>query len=131
MAHFSNRLKLLRKEHNLSQMELARQLGCVSKSSVNMYERGEREPSFETLEAIADYFNVDLDYLLGKSDVPNRYRDLLADIAKENESGRPLWMRCAAGSEQNTAPYPFTPVKTRKKSPYFTIMHWSEVPRWR
>lgn len=89
MAHFSNRLKLLRKEHNLSQMELARQLGCVSKSSVNMYERGEREPSFETLEAIADYFNVDLDYLLGKSDVPNRYRDLLADIAKENESGRP------------------------------------------
>lgn len=89
MAHFSNRLKLLRKEHNLSQMELARQLGCVSKSSVNMYERGEREPSFETLETIADYFNVDLDYLLGKSDVPNRYRDLLADIVKENESGRP------------------------------------------
>ena len=58
MAHFSDRLKLLRREHNLSQMELARQLGCVSKSSVNMYERGEREPSFETLEAIADYFNV-------------------------------------------------------------------------
>ena len=71
MAHFSDRLKLLRREHNLSQMELARQLGCVSKSSVNMYERGEREPSFETLEAIADYFNVDLDYLLGKSDIRN------------------------------------------------------------
>lgn len=88
MAHFSDRLKLLRREHNLSQMELARQLGCVSKSSVNMYERGEREPSFETLEAIADYFNVDLDYLLGKSDVPNRYRSLIADIVESNKSGR-------------------------------------------
>ena len=33
-----------------------------------MYERGEREPGLETLEAIADYFNVDMDYLLGKSE---------------------------------------------------------------
>jgi len=37
-----------------------------------MYERGEREPGFETLEAFADYFNVDLDYLLGKSDFKNK-----------------------------------------------------------
>ena len=37
-----------------------------------MYERGEREPGIETLEAIADFFNVDLDYLIGKSDIPNR-----------------------------------------------------------
>lgn len=37
-----------------------------------MYERGEREPGFETLEAIADYFNVDMDYLLGKSDHRNK-----------------------------------------------------------
>ena len=39
-----------------------------------MYERGEREPSFEVLETIADYFNVDLDYLLGKTDCENRSR---------------------------------------------------------
>lgn len=38
----------------------------VSKSSVNMYERDEREPGFETLEAIADFFNVNMDYLLGR-----------------------------------------------------------------
>ena len=37
-----------------------------------MYERGEREPGLDMLEAIADFFNVDLDYLLGKSDIPNR-----------------------------------------------------------
>jgi repressor LexA len=37
-----------------------------------MYERGEREPGLEMMEAIADFFNVDLDYLYGKSDTPNR-----------------------------------------------------------
>ena len=67
MAKFNERLKLLRRESGLSQQDFAKQLG-TSKSSVNMYERGEREPGIETLEAIADYFNVDMDYLLGKSD---------------------------------------------------------------
>lgn len=72
MTKFNERLKILRKEANLSQEELAKKIG-VSKSSVNMYERGEREPGFETLEAIADCFNADMDFLLGKSDCKNRY----------------------------------------------------------
>ena len=42
-----------------------------------MYERGEREPGLETLEVIADFFNVDMDYLLGKSDIPNKYSHLV------------------------------------------------------
>lgn len=88
MAKFADRLRSLRNDRNLSQQELAKQLGCVSKSSVNMYERGEREPDFEKLEAIADYFNVDMDYLLGKSDIPNRYRALLDSVREENNSGR-------------------------------------------
>ena len=67
MAKFNERLKLLRRESGLSQQDFAKQLG-TSKSSINMYERGEREPSLETLEAIADYFNVDMDFLLGKSE---------------------------------------------------------------
>ena len=37
-----------------------------------MYERGEREPGLDMLEAIADTFNVDLDYLSGKSDIPRK-----------------------------------------------------------
>lgn len=72
MAKFEERLKALRTSKQLSQMELAKQLK-TSKSSINMYERGEREPGIETLEKIADYFNVDLDYLLGKSDYANRH----------------------------------------------------------
>lgn len=71
MAKFSSRLRQLRQERQLSQQALAQRLG-LSKSSVNMYERGEREPGLETLELIADTFNVDMDYLLGKSDCPNR-----------------------------------------------------------
>ena len=58
MPKFNERLKLLRQETGLSQQDFAKQVG-LSKSSVNMYERGEREPGLETLEAIADYFNVD------------------------------------------------------------------------
>lgn len=76
MVIFGDRLKSLRNRKGLSQSEFAKQIG-VSKSSVNMYERGDREPNFETLEAIADYFNVDLDYLMGKSEIENRARFVL------------------------------------------------------
>ena len=72
MPNFSERFKLLRKERGLSQAALATELG-FTKSSVNMYERGDREPGLESLETIADFFNVDMDYLLGKSDVQNRF----------------------------------------------------------
>lgn len=71
MPQFNERLKLLRREAGLSQQEFASQIG-ISKSSVNMYERGEREPNLETQEAIADYFNVDLDFLFGRSEHRNK-----------------------------------------------------------
>lgn len=66
MGTFGQRLRELRKQRGISQNELSKHIG-VSKSSVNMYERDEREPGFETLEAIADFFNVNMDYLLGRS----------------------------------------------------------------
>lgn len=73
MPKFCERLRTLRTNKGLSQQDFAKQLG-ISKSSVNMYERGEREPSFEMLELIADYFNVDMDYLLGKSEFTNKFQ---------------------------------------------------------
>lgn len=66
MGNFKDMLKYLRMRNNLSQSELADKLG-VSKSTVSMYEVGKREPDFETLEAIADFFNVDMNFLLGKT----------------------------------------------------------------
>lgn len=78
MPKFNERFRALRQERGLSQMQLSKILK-ISKSSVNMYERGEREPGIETLELIADTFNVDLDYLIGKSDCPNKSGTMLAD----------------------------------------------------
>ena len=71
MATFSDRFKALRISRNLSQEELGKELG-ISKGAVNNYEHSARQPKFEMLETIADFFNVDMDYLLGKSDIPNR-----------------------------------------------------------
>ena len=73
LSKLSERLRTLRNEKGLSQQGLADQIG-ISKSNINMYERGEREPSIARLEVLADYFNVDMDYLLGLSDIPNKYQ---------------------------------------------------------
>ncbi len=66
MGNFQSVLKSLRKSNNLTQEDLAKALK-VSRSTIGMYENGSREPDYETLESIADYFNVDIDYLLGRT----------------------------------------------------------------
>ena len=60
-------LRYLRKREGLSQAELATKLK-LSQSTIGMYETGRREPDFEVLESIADFFNVDMNFLLGKYD---------------------------------------------------------------
>ena len=67
MGDFARILKELRRERNLSQQELAARLK-ISKSAVSMYEQQKREPDFDILGRIADYFQVDMDHLLGRSD---------------------------------------------------------------
>ena len=76
MSLFSKRLKELREEHGLSLRELAEKCG-LSKSAVHLYELGTRNPKREALEEFACFFNVDMDYLLGKTDVKNSAADLL------------------------------------------------------
>ncbi len=75
---FSEKLKILRKEYNLSQEKLAQVLN-ISKGSIGMYETNRREPSFEILLNIADFFNVSLDYLLGRknNDKTFIFKDIL------------------------------------------------------
>lgn len=67
MGNFQNIFKRLRISSGLTQVEMAEKLG-ISRSTIGMYETGAREPDFETLEAIADFFNVDTDYLLGRTE---------------------------------------------------------------
>ena len=64
MNSFGERLKQLRLKSGLSQQELSDELN-IGRSTLANYEQGKREPNFETLETIADYFNVDMNYLIG------------------------------------------------------------------
>lgn len=61
---FNETLKKLRREKKLSQKELGNKLG-LAESTIGMYEQGKRQPDYETLLKIADFFEVTLDFLLG------------------------------------------------------------------
>lgn len=65
-----NRLKELRIEKGLLQADIAK---IIKKSDrvVGFYEKGERDMNTETLAILSDYFNVSIDYLLGKTDIRN------------------------------------------------------------
>ncbi len=67
------RLKALRKAKNISQLKLALDLN-MNQNSISRYENGEREADYNTLIKIADYFNVSVDYLLGRTDKPDMNR---------------------------------------------------------
>lgn len=81
---FGDIIKQLRSEKEISQQELADAIG-ISKSAISMYEINKRVPELETFEAIADYFNVDMDYLMGKTDIRRRYT-FIDDETFDNEN---------------------------------------------
>lgn len=62
---FANKIKHLRQTRELNQVQLAEKLG-VKKQSVSNWENDNIMPSVETLEKIADFFEVSTDYLLGR-----------------------------------------------------------------
>lgn len=67
MATFAERVRALRKEHKMSQDELAETMH-VSKFSISAWERGLRKPEFSTLTDLSELFDVSLYYLLGSTD---------------------------------------------------------------
>lgn len=64
-----NNIRKLREKNNLSQKELAKILN-IANSTLSQYESGDRVPSDDIKIKMADYFNVSLDYLLGRSSSP-------------------------------------------------------------
>ena len=60
-------LKLLRKQHNLSQKEIGN-IFHASQNTVSQWENGTRKPSYDIIQEIADYFDVSVDYLLGRQE---------------------------------------------------------------
>lgn len=70
MDDFRNRLVNMRKQKSLTQKELAELIGA-SERGIQNYEIGYRKPTFELLIALADFFDVSIDYLVGRTDNPN------------------------------------------------------------
>ena len=68
---FCQRLRQLRQSHHLTAEQLGKEFG-VSKQTVSRWELGDRLPPLDVATALAEYYNVSLDYLVGLSDSPER-----------------------------------------------------------
>lgn len=108
------RIKLLREELGLKQEELAKKL-AVSPSAIGMYERNLREPNNELILKFANFFNVSVDYLLGKSDIRNpdlKNKLFLIPIVGKVAAGQPILV------EENIEGYlPIDPLMYHLTSP--------------
>jgi transcriptional regulator with XRE-family HTH domain len=71
MADFSERLTELFLTRNLTKRSLAQAIE-ISERMIQYYVTNKKSPTMETLIALADFFNVSLDYLVGRSDIPER-----------------------------------------------------------
>jgi len=82
---FGKRLRKLRQDSKFTQKDLSKKLN-ISESSVGMYERDEREPSFELTRKIAQMFNVTTDYLLCYTDHPNSVSPYESTFKEQNRN---------------------------------------------
>jgi len=93
-SEFHKRLKLLRKERKINQLDLAKLLD-VSRANISAYETNKVMPPFEKIQILADYFSVSVEYLTGTSDSTNAEKDdadvattlrnLINQLSNENE----------------------------------------------
>lgn len=70
MSTFATRVKEERIKKGLSQPQLAEDIG-LTKQTISLWERGVRRPDFETMNKVADYFGVNVAYMIGQSDDPS------------------------------------------------------------
>lgn len=74
MGQIGNRIALLREKQGMTQEELSIKLD-ISRASLSHYEKNRREPDYDTLLKIANYFKVSIDYLLGRTQDPEMVLD--------------------------------------------------------
>lgn len=72
MFNFGEHLKALRQSKRITQKQLAEFTG-TSERGIQNYELNQRKPTYDILVSLADYFDVSLDYLVGRSDDPTRH----------------------------------------------------------
>ena len=98
MEIVSQRLRALRESVGLSQNKLAGMIG-VRQSSINRYENGQSVPSIQTFRWYADYFDVSMDYIFGRTDKPqgklyNYEPQLIRDKTENNQELRQFVEMC-------------------------------------
>ncbi len=79
---FGNILRELREEKDLTQVELAKKLNITSQS-LSQYELGKRIPDIEMIDRLANFFNVSVDYLLGRTDIKNSSMFTIKEFEEE------------------------------------------------
>lgn len=72
MFSFGEHLKSLRLSKRITQKQLAELTG-TSERGIQNYELNQRKPTYDILISLADYFDISLDYLVGRSDDPSRH----------------------------------------------------------
>lgn len=79
-----NRLRELRLEKGLTIVELAKVLDSA-KTTIANYETDKRQPNYDMLKRIAEFYNVTIDYLVGITDNPNIYEEVekIPDVLRE------------------------------------------------
>ena len=80
--NFGSNMRILRKLNQVTQEELAKALN-TTRSTISNYERGHRQPDNEMVAQVADFFDVSVDYLLGRTTVKMSVRDEM--VLKELE----------------------------------------------
>lgn len=71
MNEFPERLRKLREMNRLKRCVLSELCG-LNRNAIKRYELGQAEPTLSTITSIADYFEVSVDYLIGRSDYPQK-----------------------------------------------------------
>ncbi|MFC7783318.1 helix-turn-helix domain-containing protein [Rossellomorea sp. GCM10028870] len=81
MSSLGSNIKKLRERENISQKDFAQKIG-VSNVVLSRYEKDERKPDYDMLKKIADYFEVSIDFLLGREEKANSKEDTLEEVNK-------------------------------------------------
>lgn len=96
------RLKQLREQKRLSQDGLAMKIN-VSQSTISAYEVGERTPDLETLITLACFFDVSIDYLVGRSDVKQNIQT--SDLSPEDLEHLHIYQQLSATDKEKVIAY--------------------------
>lgn len=81
MSKLSERIRFLREQLSLTQKDFAEILGIIQEN-LSQFEKDYRVPSDEIKIKMADFFKVDLDYLMGRTDIPNHVKEDKLDISE-------------------------------------------------